>query len=290
MNYNFDFFDIFIYILLSFFLLFIFFNYKTINISLDFLKTSILKNCFKNKMIARIILNIVQAFLIAFMVVIIIQKFYIGNYYIPSESMSPTFKNKDRIFGNIFIYKFKRPKIDDIIIFKETLNNKYLFTKRILALYGDTVEIKGETLYINGVKNIDRIYKEQGLIKNKKWIIPKKNDFLEISLANDFNLEEILDIYSYNESFYIEKLSKIKFYINGFETGPLLDVLNYTEVLEELRKNKKIKIKLMQNYYFVLGDNTSESIDSRYFGFVPENNIRAKVFLKFWPINSIERF
>ncbi len=47
------------------------------------------------------------------------------------------------------------------------------------------------------------------------------------------------------------------------------------------------KIKVPPRMYFVLGDNTYDSEDSRFWGFVPEENIRGRAFLVFFPSNRI---
>lgn len=47
------------------------------------------------------------------------------------------------------------------------------------------------------------------------------------------------------------------------------------------------KVRIPEHSYFVLGDNSANSIDSRYWGFVPEENIVGKVFLVHWPIRRI---
>ena len=39
--------------------------------------------------------------------------------------------------------------------------------------------------------------------------------------------------------------------------------------------------------YIALGDNRPNSADSRYWGYVPEQNIRGPVILRYWPLNRI---
>lgn len=43
-----------------------------------------------------------------------------------------------------------------------------------------------------------------------------------------------------------------------------------------------------EDNYFVLGDNRSQSSDSREWGFVPKDKIKGKSFLVYWPLNSFK--
>ncbi|MFH1441299.1 MAG: signal peptidase I [Candidatus Omnitrophota bacterium] len=47
------------------------------------------------------------------------------------------------------------------------------------------------------------------------------------------------------------------------------------------------KIKVPKNSYFVLGDNSASSQDSRYWGFVPEKNVLGKAILIYWPVQRV---
>lgn len=47
------------------------------------------------------------------------------------------------------------------------------------------------------------------------------------------------------------------------------------------------KIKVPQDMYYVLGDNSANSTDSRFWGFVPKKNVLGKAVFRWWPINRI---
>ncbi|MBU0503748.1 MAG: signal peptidase I [Candidatus Omnitrophota bacterium] len=47
------------------------------------------------------------------------------------------------------------------------------------------------------------------------------------------------------------------------------------------------KVIVPKDSYFVLGDNSVSSQDSRYWGFVPKDNIRGNAILIYWPLNRI---
>lgn len=66
------------------------------------------------------------------------------------HSMEPNFQQGQRLIANKVIYKFYEPERGDVIIFHPPTNHQVDYIKRIIALPGDTVEIKMETVYVNG--------------------------------------------------------------------------------------------------------------------------------------------
>jgi len=77
------------------------------------------------------------------------------------------------------------------------------------------------------------------------------------------------------------KIKEGKIYINGqaLEDGVFGQIYYYNRGLY----GNEQEIIVPQNCYYVLGDNSFSSQDSRYWGFVPDENILGKAFLIFWP-------
>lgn len=75
--------------------------------------------------------------------------------YIPSGSMLPTLQINDRLIIDKVSYHFNQPDRGDIVVFQPTeelrqQNFKDAFIKRIIGLPGDTVEVKDDTVFVNG--------------------------------------------------------------------------------------------------------------------------------------------
>jgi signal peptidase I len=76
--------------------------------------------------------------------------FVILNCTVPSGSMLETIQIGDDIIGNRLAYKFSNPKRGDIAIFLWPDDETQVYIKRIIGLPGETLEIKGGKIYING--------------------------------------------------------------------------------------------------------------------------------------------
>ena len=67
------------------------------------------------------------------------------------QSMADTLSNGDQILVNRFIYKVTDPKPNDLIVFLPNGNEKsHYYVKRVIAVPGDTVQIKSGAVYVNG--------------------------------------------------------------------------------------------------------------------------------------------
>ena len=304
-------------------------------------------------------LHRVDMSVMAVVLVLLIQTFYIGNYVIPTGSMEETIKIKDRVFANMVKYKFTSPKVNDIVAFKEPMTNKLMFTKRLVGVAGQTLQIKdiqamdltdpstvddagnvrvsnvdAGNIYLDDKKaeKLNRPYTKDGFLLDSKIYIPKKGDKVKIdkiviipkgkakiegtdnfvtgtdwSGYKDGNYkfltpEEFLarigtdkgfkDIVG-NEDRYEEENPKYDVYYTFFLKVegrdelvlPIMD-FKYDDTLF-LKLLKGETLTLDKNYYIAMGDNTTNSLDSRFFGYVSEDRIKGKLLFRWWPLNRL---
>lgn len=298
-------FNIIFYIILSLFFLYLFVKEKTLSAKIKNMIENFSENICdslgiveekKRKNIASV-LNGIESIITAIVLVLIIQRFYLGNFMVPTGSMEPTIMPKDRLFGNMVSYKFRAPKREEIVVFKEPIQNKVLYTKRIMGLPGEKIYIKDNHLYINNNKIESRNYSPLGDLRNNTWIVPKKGDkvtiipggnYTEEYMRRNINVGRIQDILLQNPGEIKEAIPSLEFYVNGERTGMILDLVHDKKVIKDLMDGKTIETTLEDDYYLALGDNTDGSYDSRMWGFVKEDRIRGKAFVRFWPINKIK--
>jgi signal peptidase I len=91
-----------------------------------------------------------EALIVAVLLALVIRTFVVQAFKIPSGSMIPTLDIGDHILVNKFIYDFTTPQRGDVIVFKYPQDESRDFIKRVIGLPGDTLEIRGRQVFING--------------------------------------------------------------------------------------------------------------------------------------------
>ncbi|MGH2681875.1 MAG: signal peptidase I [Actinomycetota bacterium] len=119
--------------------------------------------------------------LIAFVLALLIKTFLVQAFYIPSQSMDPTLLVGDRVLVNKFTYAFREPRRGEIIVFENprldepdrnplsafwhwiiegvgvSTDPEKDFIKRVIGLPGETIEVTGGRVYVDG-KRIEEPY------------------------------------------------------------------------------------------------------------------------------------
>lgn len=91
-----------------------------------------------------------KSIIIAFVIVLIIHQFVFNLSKVDGQSMEPTLEDKERLFVNRIVYLIGQPSHGDVVILRDPRGGRQYLVKRVVALPGDTVEIRNQRLFING--------------------------------------------------------------------------------------------------------------------------------------------
>src|SRR5580698_5985293 len=69
---------------------------------------------------------------------------------VEGTSMAPLLSDQERIFINKFVYRFEPIERGDVVVFWYPLDKSKSFIKRVIGLPGETIELRGGRLYVNG--------------------------------------------------------------------------------------------------------------------------------------------
>ena len=112
------------------------------------------------------------------------------DYVIREYCMEPSFQEGQRVLVSKVVYKFHEPERGDVIVFRPP--SPYSpkanhFIKRIIALPGDTVEIKMGSVYVNGSQLHEPYIKEPPKYTFQQYKIPEDNFFVLGDNRNNAN-------------------------------------------------------------------------------------------------------
>ena len=125
----------------------------------------------------------VEAIVIALILALFIRTFVVQAFKIPSSSMEPTLLVGDHLLVTKFAYgisvpfsdskilQLSKPQRGDIIVFEFPEDRSKDFIKRVLAVEGDTIEIKDKKVFING-KPFDDPYG----VHKEELVLPRMGD------------------------------------------------------------------------------------------------------------------
>jgi len=91
-----------------------------------------------------------KALVVAGVLVVVIRMFLFSPYIVDGPSMQPNFHTAERIIVNKILYDIREPERGEVVVFHSGFGADYI--KRVVALPGETVEVRGDTVLINGEK------------------------------------------------------------------------------------------------------------------------------------------
>ena len=98
----------------------------------------------------RAILEIVQALALAVIISVVLNLFVVQVTEVRQRSMEPTLLQNDRVLVSKVDYRFVTPAPGDIVVFNPTIETQIPYVKRIVAVAGETVELRDGNLWVNG--------------------------------------------------------------------------------------------------------------------------------------------
>lgn len=111
---------------------------------------------------------IFKAFLFSLIVVNFIGRVSI----VKGSSMEPEIRTDERVLINLFVYHFEQPSRGDIVVFKYPRDPNKDYIKRVVAVSGDKVEIKGGRVYLNEEALLEPYVERQDRTTMEKRVVP----------------------------------------------------------------------------------------------------------------------
>jgi signal peptidase I len=138
-----------------------------------------LKNQSRPKTVLMEMFSYIKIFSAAILIAFVLTRCVIVNAETPTSSMENTIMTGDRYFGLRISYLFEEPQRRDIIVFKFPDDESHVFVKRIIGIPGDIVEIKNDTVYVNGEQLEEPYLKEpMSLGQNMIFEVPADSYFV----------------------------------------------------------------------------------------------------------------
>jgi signal peptidase I len=211
----------------------------------------------------------VKTVVYAVLIALFVRTFFFEPFNIPSGSMIPTLLVGDYLFVSKYSYGYSRhslpfspplisgssrawfsePERGDVAVFKLPTDNRTDYIKRIVGLPGDSIQLRGSVLYVNG----DPVSRER--------------------------VEDAV----YTETGVVRRAARYR------ETLPSGRTYYVVEQTETALQDTTPVFNVPPGHYFAMGDNRDRSRDSRFLdevGMIPAENLVGRAEMIFFSIDG----
>ena len=209
------------------------------------------------------------------LIVFLLRSFLFEPFKIPSGSMIPTLLVGDLILVNKYHYGVRLPVLNkkiianhdpqrgDVMVFRYPVDPRVDYIKRVVGLPGDEITYNNQQLTING------------------QLVPTQ------SLGEFYNEDRLKYAPMFSEKFgdadhhILVDPAQRPYFGSGVKNFPMHENCRYTA--------EGVTCKVPAGHYFMMGDNRDDSLDSRFWGFVPDENIVGKAFFVWMNLGNLGR-
>jgi signal peptidase I len=219
-------------------------------------------------------LEYTASFFPVILLVFLLRSFLFEPFRIPSGSMIPTLEIGDLILVNKYEYGIRLPVVNkkvvelgqprrgDVMVFRYPLNPSQDYIKRVVGLPGDRVEYVNKRLVINGQP-------------------------VPLEKIEPYYESDRMQYYSQ----FVEHLGTVSHRVivsDGIPPG-LGGGFPNTHPGACQYSGSGVVCQVPPGHYFMMGDNRDNSEDSRFWGFVPDQNIVGRAFFIWMNFGNIGR-
>jgi signal peptidase I len=249
----------------------------------------------------------------AVLIALALRAFVIEAFKIPSSSMYPTLEIGDHIFVNKFIYgvrvpftstkllELREPKHGEVIVFIQPCQPDRDYIKRVVALAGETIEVRCNVVYVNGEAIANAQVPGDCMYLDRK---ENQTDWEETQCSRYSETVDGLTYDTYHDEGRPQRDKLLQTVGDGLGAGdirdfpgqgdgpptcPAVQTLNEGGPAENQLPGRVVRVAdgprtcqpyrhyvVPEGHVFVMGDNRSNSNDSRVWGSVPIENIKGK--------------
>jgi signal peptidase I len=260
--------------------------------------------------------ELTESIVLAILVALLLRAFVLEAFKIPSGSMIPTLEIGDRIFVDKVSYGIRipgttkrlfyarEPRRGEVIVFMNPCTPERDFIKRVIALGGDTVEVRCDVVYVNGqaiptehaVEDAEcTFWEKREEIESEPWQLKQCAHYLETvgdkvystyhsprrpldEAERKTNPAEAAD--EGDNDFPGNRLPYCRENPRVAPVGVIEDVPGANESTDLCGQRRRYVVP--EGYVFAMGDNRAHSSDSRDWGPVPIENIKGRALFVWW--------